>query len=87
MAKKDTETIRSKQHRELDDIYASRDPNLEVNVVASVEEPKGNAKRKEVSIDFSDGVAIVDTNGKVHLDREGCLRASKAFSRAAQAVA
>lgn len=87
MAKKDTETIRSKQHRELDDVYASRDPDLEVNVVASLEEPEGRAKRKEVTIEFSDGVAEVDTNGKVLLDREGCLRAAKAFSRAAQAVA
>ena len=31
MATKDTETVRSKQHRELDDIYASRDPDLELS--------------------------------------------------------
>ena len=86
MAKKDTETIRSKQHKHLDDIYASREPDLEVHLTATVEED-GRRKPKRLDVEFSDGVAIVDTNGPVRLDREGCLRAAKAFSKAAQAVA
>ena len=80
---KDTETIRSKQHRALDEIYSARDPEVEGEVF-STEEPEGKAKRKSVTLSAVDGLKA---NGEVKLDREGWLAVAKHASRIAQSVA
>jgi hypothetical protein len=79
-----SETVREKRHEQLDEVYSGVQPDLTGTVTSKVEDGKG--KSKELTIVFEGNQAVVETTGKVVLDRDGLLSLAKHASRAAQAA-
>lgn len=81
-------TVREAIHKDLDEKYSKRNPELEAFVRDVDSDPDDEkSKDKGVHVSSEDGALTIKTDGKVTLDRDGWLHLSKVASKNAQATA